>query len=75
MDDYNLEELRQMKTASSTAQVLKVLQFSSLGVTENVPDPYYGGNHGFHQVLDLLQDAIVGFLDHLAASHPELSSR
>jgi protein-tyrosine phosphatase len=74
MDEHNLENLQQMVTTSTRGQVLKMLQFSSLGVTENVPDPYYGGIHGFRQVLDLLLDAMEGFLDHLGECHPELTA-
>lgn len=33
--------------------------------TLNVPDPYYGGRHGFEQVLDMVETASEGFLDHL----------
>lgn len=35
-----------------------------LGVRE-VPDPYYGGKHGFEQVLDMVEDASLGFLETL----------
>jgi protein-tyrosine phosphatase len=30
-----------------------------------VPDPYYGGKEGFTQVLDLIEDACTGLLDHV----------
>ena len=30
-----------------------------------VPDPYYGGEEGFAQVLDLIEDACTGLLDHV----------
>jgi len=30
-----------------------------------VPDPYYGGAAGFERVLDLLEDASQGLLDHI----------
>ena len=33
-----------------------------------VPDPYYGGEEGFEQVLDLLEDACSGLLEDLRAS-------
>ena len=32
-----------------------------------VPDPYYGGERGFEQVLDLLEDACAGLLEDLLA--------
>lgn len=30
-----------------------------------VPDPYYGGANGFDQVIDLIEDASVGFIGKL----------
>jgi protein-tyrosine phosphatase len=35
-----------------------------LGIKE-VPDPYYGGKSGFEQVLDMVEDASLGFLESL----------
>jgi protein-tyrosine phosphatase len=32
---------------------------------EEVPDPYYGGPAGFETVLDLLEDASQGLLQHI----------
>lgn len=32
---------------------------------DHVPDPYYGGAHGFENVLDILEDACQGLLDFL----------
>jgi low molecular weight protein-tyrosine phosphatase len=34
-----------------------------------VPDPYYGGDDGFEQVLDLCEAACKGFLAHLRREH------
>jgi protein-tyrosine phosphatase len=33
----------------------------------DVPDPYYGGKHGFEEVLDLVAAACEGLLEHLRA--------
>jgi protein-tyrosine phosphatase len=33
-----------------------------------VPDPYYDGDKGFEQVLDLIEDASTGLLAHIARS-------
>jgi protein-tyrosine phosphatase len=30
-----------------------------------VPDPYYGGEEGFEEVLDILEDACAGLLRQL----------
>ena len=27
------------------------------------PDPYFGGDEGFDNVLDILEDSVSGFLD------------
>lgn len=32
---------------------------------DEVPDPYYGGAAGFERVLDLLEDASQGLLEHI----------
>ncbi|WP_439437118.1 low molecular weight protein-tyrosine-phosphatase [Salinivibrio costicola] len=32
-----------------------------------IPDPYYGGDDGFEHVLDLLEQAADGVLDHIVA--------
>eukprot|EP01024_Parvocaulis_polyphysoides_P040621 TRINITY_DN37010_c0_g1_i1.p1 TRINITY_DN37010_c0_g1~~TRINITY_DN37010_c0_g1_i1.p1 ORF type:complete len:275 (-),score=24.44 TRINITY_DN37010_c0_g1_i1:198-935(-) len=37
-----------------------------------VPDPYFGGPPGFERVLDLLEDACVGLLEHIQKENVEL---
>jgi len=32
---------------------------------DGVPDPYYGGQAGFELVLDILEDACIGFIQKL----------
>lgn len=34
-----------------------------------VPDPYYGGDRGFELVIELLEDACEGLLDHIIETH------
>jgi len=34
-----------------------------------VPDPYYGGEHGFERVLDMIEEASHGLLAHLRQRH------
>jgi protein-tyrosine phosphatase len=34
---------------------------------KEVPDPYYGGQSGFDQVIDLLLDACTSLLDEVKA--------
>jgi len=35
----------------------------------DVPDPYYGGPHGFEQVFDICQAACAGLLSHVRRQH------
>ena len=71
MDNDNLAAVAAMaaRSPAAAAQELALIepitrhcrQFS----LEAVPDPYYGGEDGFEQVLDLLEDACSGLLDQL----------
>jgi len=36
--------------------------------TNEVPDPYYGGTYGFEHVLDLVEEASIGFIKELQTS-------
>lgn len=72
MDEHNLRALVAAAPEASEDRIRKMMSFCSRGITEDVPDPYYGGNHGFEQVLDLLDNAMDEFFDELARCHPEL---
>jgi protein-tyrosine phosphatase len=41
------------------------LKFANNSDEIEVPDPYYGGGNGFETVLDLIEDASEGLLQHL----------
>ncbi len=66
MDSQNATFMERM--AANEGERRKVVRFLSfaphLGV-EDVPDPYYGGEHGFDRVLDLIEAAADGLIDHL----------
>ena len=44
------------------------LRGAQKGVVGEVPDPYYGGSEGFETVLDLLDDACGGLLEHITST-------
>jgi len=44
------------------------LDYAPNAKTNEVPDPYYGGTYGFEQVLDLVEEASIGFINELKAS-------
>ena len=65
MDQSNLDNLRARAPANAKAQVGLFMAFAP-GWSAEVPDPYYGGDDGFEQVLDMLEAASAGLLEHLA---------
>ena len=56
MDSSNLRDLQQLRPSNASAELDLFLRRYQLALDE-VPDPYYGGEAGFEQVLDLLEHA------------------
>lgn len=61
MDASNLAELQALQPADSHAQLDLYLRRYQLALDE-MPDPYYGGEEGFEQVLDLAEQAAACLL-------------
>ncbi|MDO9623621.1 MAG: low molecular weight protein-tyrosine-phosphatase [Pseudomonas sp.] len=64
MDNSNLQHLRRMRPGNAAAELDLFLRRYDLALDE-VPDPYYGGEEGFEQVLDLIEQACDGLLREL----------
>ena len=47
------------------SKIKLILSYSKKSKLDEVPDPYYGGQNGFEEVLDLLDDAIDELIDSL----------
>ncbi|MEX1667761.1 low molecular weight protein-tyrosine-phosphatase [Zhongshania guokunii] len=62
MDNSNLQDLRKMRSAQDTCHLGLFLDFASASAVREVPDPYYGGEGGFDEVLDLVEDGARGLL-------------
>jgi protein-tyrosine phosphatase len=68
MDQDNLHEVQALAAEPGVrphAAVHKLLHFAGRSGAD-VPDPYYGGDAGFEQVLDLVEMACDGLVAHLA---------
>ena len=63
MDRDNLAELRRLAPGDAARSKLRLL----LG-DRDVPDPYYGGERGFEDVLDLVEAACEELVDELRAA-------
>ena len=68
MDKQNLADLEVLRPQGSEARLSLFLDFlPSVGL--DVPDPYYGGDAGFDRVLDLVEQASAGLLEHIRTHH------
>jgi protein-tyrosine phosphatase len=64
-DRANLADLRAIAPPGTEHKVRLLREFdpASVGAPDlDVPDPYYGGHHGFDEVLDLVDAACRGLL-------------
>lgn len=78
MDKANLRELEGMVAGQGRGNIRLLSDFLPEGSVfsgdksgkwpSEVPDPYYGGDEGFEQVLDMLLAACPALLDELAPS-------
>jgi protein-tyrosine phosphatase len=65
MDRQNFNTLRQRAPAEAHARIRMFLEFAPDAEVTDVPDPYYGGPNGFEEVLDLIESAARGLLQHV----------
>ena len=65
MDRENLGVLHHRAPAHTRDRVRLFLEFAPNATVTEVPDPYYGGPNGFEEVLDLVEAATQGLLQHL----------
>jgi protein-tyrosine phosphatase len=61
MDDANYRDVCDMNPGSG-AEVVRMCDFCEEHKETEVPDPYYGGEAGFHKVIDILEDACSNLL-------------
>ena len=69
MDNSNFENINDLKNRNSSsdyASIKKIQDFRSVFKDLEVPDPYYGGDQGFDNVLDILEDSVSGFLESIS---------
>ena len=64
MDRDNLRNMDKVCPAEHKHKMSLFLQFADVEEDE-VPDPYYGGKKGFEHVLDLIEAASDGLIQHI----------
>lgn len=61
MDRQNLADLRDLQSQyGGKAELSLLLDHAEVGV-KDVPDPYYGGEEGFHHSFSLIHQGVLGF--------------
>ncbi|MEM6538008.1 MAG: low molecular weight protein-tyrosine-phosphatase [Pseudomonadota bacterium] len=64
MDLRNQDDLLRLAPPNRECDIRLFLDFAE-GPERETPDPYFGGERGFEDVLDLIERGVDGFLDHL----------
>jgi len=67
MDHENLAHLRRLCPQEHVHKLHLLLEYSARFSRMEVPDPYFGGQQGFENVLDMVEDAAAGLLDEIVA--------
>ena len=62
----NIQDLKNRTSPSDFASIKKIQNFRSVFKEQEVPDPYFGGDEGFDNVLDILEDSVSGFLESIS---------
>jgi protein-tyrosine phosphatase len=65
MDNLNLVTLERMRPEDAQSHLGLLLDFARNHPEHEVPDPYYGAGDGFERVLDMVEDAAQGLLQHI----------
>jgi len=66
MDRRNVLDLREFDKERKFQDKISLLSDYKLERSEiDVPDPYYGGEQGFENVLDIIEDSITGLIEKL----------
>ncbi len=65
MDIDNLADLMSIMPFVNDKQLVICRSFGSRANDGNVPDPYYGDDEGFQEVMTILKDCCKGIADHV----------
>lgn len=61
MDDQNIADLNRLAmTLEEKSKIQRMTDYCQHIEADHIPDPYYGGDQGFENVIDLLEDACKG---------------
>lgn len=65
MDRTNLDNLMRMASPEQRQKIALFMDYAANFDDDEVPDPFYGLGHSFDLVLDMVEDAAQGLVDHI----------
>lgn len=65
VDHHVLNHLKKFMKPEQRAKLKLITHFSSAYKDIEVPDPFYGSEAAFEEVLDILEDSCEGFIKHI----------
>ncbi len=71
MDDAHYNMMMASSPLEYRDKIIMFLDFAPDFSETNVPDPYYGSEQGFEHVLDMVESACKGLLEHIKQEHFE----
>lgn len=76
-DESNLQNVLRLKKPGKEypAQIFKMRHFDPQYKNHDVPDPYFGGDDGFHDVFEMLSRSSRHLLDFILYENPQLSDK
>lgn len=69
MDKQNQADVEDLVTELEQLDKIRLLLSYNPSAIKEVPDPYYGGDTGFHQVVDLVESACKRLLIQIRKTH------
>lgn len=66
MDDDNFDLATALRPGKG-APIVRMVDYCEISKPDEVPDPYYGEEDGFHTVIDILEDACYNLLKRSAS--------
>jgi len=75
MDASNRDDLLAACPDTFARKISMLLDHAPDQIGQDVPDPYYGGEDGFHLMFDLIEQGAKGLLDHVARKHLSSSNK
>ncbi|MHB8916031.1 MAG: low molecular weight protein-tyrosine-phosphatase [Thiobacillus sp.] len=76
MDGANHTNLIRRASAAHQTKIRRLLSFSRKYPNLDVPDPYYGGNEGFEENLDMIHDAVQNLVREISLNaQPQRNAR